>query len=85
MKYPQEYIGKHPGEIFENKIIKGKGLTLKEAASTLDVSVAYLDDFIRGNRNLWSTLANNIENQYGISASLTTLLQEKYDEKIQQL
>ena len=84
MAYSSEYIGKHPGKLLENRVLKAKGLKLKEVAESLDVSIGYLDDFIKGNRNLWSRLALNIETEYNILAKDLEELQAKYDEKVRQ-
>ena len=88
MSYPQDYVGKHPGILFSNRVITKCGLKKKDIAVALNISIAYLDDFIKGKRNLWKILAENIEQvyseQYNIKAKDLIELQKLYDEKIQQ-
>lgn len=72
------YVATHVGEhIFDE--MEAREMTQKELAKALDIQPSYLNEIIKGKRNINAEIAVKLEKVWGIKAYMWLGLQAKYE------
>jgi antitoxin HigA-1 len=69
----------HPGDFIRTEIIKPAGLTVTDAAKSLQVSRPALSSLLNGNADLSGDMALRIEKAFGVKMDTLMRMQSVYD------
>lgn len=72
--YEATHVGEH---IFDE--MEARGMTQKELAQALEIQPSYLNEIIKGKRNINAEFAVKLEKAWGIKAYMWLGLQAKYE------
>jgi addiction module HigA family antidote len=69
----------HPGEYLAEEFLKPLGLSMRRAATALNISAANLSRFVAGKQSVSTELAVRLAAAFGTSAQFWLNLQQAYD------
>lgn len=69
----------HPGIIIKDEIDARAPLTISDLANRINVPIPYLEEIIKGERDITNDVASTLEKIWGIPANYWMKLQNQYD------